>query len=141
MSVLRLIAGIKLNRIEMYGNTSSTPSTVTVEWLSNYGPSSEISDTSTSTASPAHLVSSPPPQSLASFWSMIGINESESLFNVTAGTGTILDIWCDIVLLDGQGNTVATTSSASGTYFYVSYLDGPGAASPIWSPTSVISIN
>jgi hypothetical protein len=136
-----MIAGIKLNRIEMFGNTSSLPSSVSVEWLSNYGPSSEMSDTSTSTASPAHLISSPPPQSLASFWSMIGINESETLFSVTVPNGTILDIWCDIVLLDGQGNTVNTTTTASGTYMYVSYLDGPAAATPVWLPVSVISIN
>jgi hypothetical protein len=146
-TLLRLIAGIKLNRIEIYGSVASAgfANTVSVEWLSNYGPSSEISDTSTSTSEPAHLVTSPPPQSLASFWSMIGTNESENIFNISCTAGSIIDVWVDIVLLDGQGNTASTSTTASGTYLYVTYLDGPASAynggSGLFPATAVVTIN
>jgi hypothetical protein len=140
MTCYRLIQGIKLNRIEMYsGNIGSSYQTIALTWLSNYGPSTEISDTSTSNASPAHFETTPPLQSLASFWSMTGSNESEAILNITAAQNAILDVWVDIVLMDGPGAAVSTSQSCSSGYFYVTYFDGPGSSS-VFLPQSVVSI-
>jgi hypothetical protein len=70
---------------------------------------------------------------------MTGSNESESLFIVTCATSTIIDVWVDIVLMDGPGMTATTTNSASSGYFYVTYLDGP-QGSGVFIPQSVVAI-
>jgi hypothetical protein len=142
----RLLNGFKLNRIEIYSMPSTTTSTtVALEWLSNYGPSTEVSDTSTSSAYPAHLITSPPLQSLASFWSMAGSNESEQLFIVTAPLGSIIDIYGEMVLVDGTGTTVTGITTGTANNLYTSVLDGPGTSNNSgagnWSPVSVVSIN
>jgi hypothetical protein len=125
----RLFSGIKLNRVEVYavgGSAAALPitsTTVSLEWLSNYGPSNEYSDTGNQ-FEPGHLVCTPPPMSLASFWSLTGSNETETLFTLTAPVACIVDIDTDIVLNDGE-TPVNIVTVAAGTIglTYASYLD------------------
>jgi len=141
-----IIAGIKLNRVEMFavgGNTGAlpfTPATTAVEWTSTYGPATEISDTGNA-FSPAHLISVPPPQSLASFWSLTNSNVGDTLMLLTLPINTIVDIWVEMVLYDGE-NTSTVTTSANGTagQLYAGYLDGPGAAT-VLQPVSYLSLH
>jgi hypothetical protein len=129
-----IIAASKINRVEIYGPcvNSTTLATVSIEWLSNFGPSSEFSDSTTSSASPPHIVCVPPPLSLASFWSLTGSNASEVLFLYTLLPGSIIDIWFDIVLFDGETSSLITTTS-SGTVgqLYAVALDGTGASTKV----------
>jgi hypothetical protein len=138
----RLIAGIKLNRIEMFDSQQSQTNfgnPTSVEWLSNLGPTTLVSGTGT-TFQPAHVVSSPPPQSLCSFWSLTGSNETEILMTLTVGVGCIIDCWFDIVLFDGE-SVVQFNTAATGTagQLYMGYLDGPGAT--FLQPVSYLSLH
>lgn len=141
----RILSAIKLNRVEIWGLSGSGASdygasSVVVEWLSQYSPTSEVTDSGTALY-PAHVVTTPPRQSIASFWSMSGSNESEVLFKVIAPPGAIMDIWYDMVLQDGQGPTsVGTTASGVAGTLYYSHADGPDASST-WAPVSLTSLN
>lgn len=126
----RLISGIKINRVEVWGIATSTSAnpTVSIEWLSNNGPSSEYSDTGSAFYVP-HLICTPPPQSLASFWSITGSNESEVLFKYSySNSGAVIDVWVDIVLMDDETPvTFATTNTATLGQLSAGYLDGQGS--------------
>ncbi len=132
--VARLMSGVKLNRVEVFGvsgggSNDYAAATVSLEWLSNLGPTSETSDTGNA-LNPPHIVCTPPPQSLASFWSITGQNESEILMNITAPTGAVIDVWVSSVLFDGETPVLIATTAALYTVgqLYAGYLDGVGAA-------------
>lgn len=140
----RLIAGIKVVRFEMWGltNASSTQNlgTISIEWLSQFGPSLEVSDTAIPSIRPPYISSTPPPQSAASFWSLTGQNESEVLFQLSSSSGNIVDIVLDVILFDGESQVNVTTSASgnAGT-LYMGYLSGPGNANG-FMPISYLSI-
>jgi hypothetical protein len=127
----RLFSGIKLNRVEIRcpGAASAAGSdtallTTSVEWTSSYGPSSEQSDSGTPLHPPL-LMTSPPPQSLASFWSLTGSNESDVLMLMTVPALSIVDVWLDVVMMDGQTPvTVILTSTTVDGLVYALALDG-----------------
>jgi hypothetical protein len=141
-----IIAGIKINRLRMYGvggSTSTlpfTPSSVSVEWLSEYGPSSEFSDTGNA-FSPASLTSVPPPQSLCSFWNLIqGANQGQTMMVLSAPAGTVIDLWFEIVLRDGEAeNDITTVAAGVVGQLYAGYLDAGAAA--VCVPVSYLSLN
>jgi len=142
-----VIAGIKLNRMEFYavgGATAAapfTPATVSVEWLSQYGPSAEISDVGNAFA-PAKIVVSPPRQSVASFWTLTGFNVSEVLCNVIVPIGTIADVFVDIVLVDSEASVIYTTIAAGvAGQMYAGYLDRHAGAGAVMQPVSYVSLN
>jgi hypothetical protein len=138
-----IISALKLDRIEMVSPAISVgaPSTISVEWLSTYGPSVIVSDTSNSTAIQCVVRSSPPRNSLASFWSLSNSNESDTIMNLNAPTATVVDVWVTMVLNDGINSRNATTT-ASGTQgiLYASFLDGPRSGA-VFVPVSVASLN
>jgi hypothetical protein len=124
-----IFAGVKVNRIEMnaVGGSSVaapfTPATVACEWLSSVGPSSEFSDTGNA-MQPACLVTSPPPQSLCGFWSLTGSAPTEQLFALSGPIGTIVDVYCDLILCDNETvNLVTTTNNGVAGTLYCLYLD------------------
>jgi hypothetical protein len=127
-----IVAASRLKRIEVFSPavaSGSVSGPVSVEWLSNLGPSSEVSDSSTSSSAPAHVVTVPPPNSLASFWSLTGINGSEILFNISVPSNSIIDIWVDMVLMDGESSaSVTTTNSGTAGQLYAIPLDGTGSS-------------
>lgn len=146
----RIIAGIKLNRIECFlpPMANGTVTTVSLEWRSNYGPTSEVSDSTSSLAQAACIKTSPPRQSLASFWSMTGSNESEVLFrisatqNASAGSqNLIIDCWVDIVMMDDDTPvTLTTNSTTTAAQLYAGFLDGQGSGA-VLTPVSLTSIS
>lgn len=145
----RVIAGIKLNRVEMRYFTAPAGSTVvvsqaiSVEWLSNNGPATEISDNAIG-VSPAKITTSPPAKSLAAFWSLSGVNESEQLctFRYPAAGTAFIDIWCDIVLMDDEVPvSITTTNSGTASQLYVAPLDGVPQGTPSWPPVSYSTLS
>jgi hypothetical protein len=127
----RLIAGVKLKRIEITSSPTTSVSTTftacSIEWLSNYGPSTQISDMPSSSMTPARITSSPPRNSLSSFWSLTGLNETEVLFKMILGTNQhhVIDVWVDIVMMDDETPVLLTTNNIGTIYqFYLGYLDG-----------------
>lgn len=124
----RLLSGYKLNSIEMWTIGSSgvvAPTTCSVEWTSTYGPSRIVSDTSMSVA-PAHLRTAPPPQSLASFWSLTGSSESDVVCIINVPQGTVIDVTYSMILQNAETavNVVTTTSNTTGNV-YMTCFDGP----------------
>lgn len=111
----RLIAAIRINQITLYGIGTSTASapiglnTVSVEWLSDLGTTVIKSDTGNS-IEPAKVVSGPPLNSRAHFWSRSGFNESEQVFQLKIQTGNIVDFDVSIVLFNDD--TPVTTAAA-----------------------------
>jgi hypothetical protein len=124
----RLFGAVKLNKIEMWnsGNAVGAPSTIALEWLSNLGPTTEISDTG-NVFNWAHIVTSPPRTCLAGFWSQSGVNESEVLFSIQVQAGTTVDVWIEVVFGDGTGvNLTGYTQSGSASLLYYGALIGQG---------------
>jgi len=131
----RVLGGVKIDRLECWAPPGG--GTIAFEWLGSTGPSSEVSDTTMSTAQPAHIVATPPSQSTSGFWSLSGTNETEQLMITRAPTGAILDVWLNMVMQDIPFATVNVNTAASGTagQFYVGAFDGAGAT-PMWTPVS-----
>lgn len=138
----RLSSGVKLNRIEMRCPTGSTDVTVTtlaLEWQSALGPTTEVSDTGTA-LHPPFISSSPPRQSVAGFWSLSGSSEGEGLFLLTVPTGTVIDVWTDHILQDGESpvTQVPTNNPVVGAVYCLA-LDG--ITSNVLKPVSYLTIN
>lgn len=123
----RIFSAVKLNRVEIWavagsGSNDFSTANISMNWLSNYGPNTEVSD-SGNAFNTAHITTSPPRQSLASFWSLTGSNETEALFFLSAPVGAIVDVWVDATLFDGAGAAFTTNGSGSGSFLYFGYLD------------------
>jgi len=137
----RLIAGVRIKKVEIWSPCSNSTLTISWEWLSNLGPSSEISDTTSSASFPAHISTKPPPNSLCGFWSITGQNESEVIAILTAPVGSVLDATIEYYLFDGEGQ-VSVTTAASGVLgtLYNTRFDGP-AGGAVMVPVSYVTIN
>jgi hypothetical protein len=123
----------------MWCPVSAVGSTATcsVNWFSsNQSPNIEHSDTSVSSAFPAHLKSTPPPMSLASFWA--SVISGANLFTLVCPTGTIIDLVVDAILKDDEASsdTINVATAVIGTMYYLS-LDGP--ASNLLVPVSLVT--
>lgn len=146
--VARMFSGIKLNRVEiralsvpnLAAGTDAQLLTETIEWTSSYGPSSEVSDSGTPLHPPL-LITAPPAQSLASFWSLTGSNESDVLFLLNITGGAIMDVWVDAILQDGQSPTVIGSFTSTPTVGQVYALALDGRASNNLVPVSYTTTN
>jgi hypothetical protein len=121
-SVQSFFASCKVNQIEIWSPPASQGSSVTCSVnFAGYAnaPNREYSDTSVSVSTPAHLVCSPPPQSLASFWQTAGTN---TVFQISAPTGSIIDIWVFGILQDSDDTYAFTLVAAAvvGNVYYLS---------------------
>jgi len=110
----RILSGFKLNGFKVWSLGAAgvaVPATVSVEWTSNLGPSTIVSDSSMSIA-PAFVNTKPPKDSLASFWSLTGSNETEVLAILTYTTGSIVDMSYEAILQNGETPVVVVTTLA-----------------------------
>jgi len=136
---IRLCSGVRVVSMTIYTSVFAS-----MQWLSQYSPTSETSVNGTSTTAPGVLISSPPSNSTASFWSQTNFNESENLFILAATINDYVDVHFQIVLMDDEA--VVTNVTSGGTQnagqVYRSYLDGP-RASPTsqWRPIGVTTVN
>jgi len=121
-NVAAINASVKLNRISMWSPPSAQGSSVTcsVDWIgSANSPNQEISDTSVSVAQPAYLSTSPPNQSIASFWH---VSSDAAICTLVAPVGTIIDVDLDLVLQDDDLSAVviAVAVGAAGVQYFLS---------------------
>lgn len=125
----RLLSGIRLKNIKMWSipAVGGAPTTLSCEWTSTYGPSKVVSDTSMG-VQPAFVNTGPPPQSLASFWSLTGVNEADVIAILTYTTSTVFDIQYEAIVQNGE-TPVLVTASNNGVLgqVYMTPLDGVGA--------------
>jgi len=146
-SAARIFAGVKLNRVEIFDPgwvNGSAPTgfgqPASLEWTSNLGPTTLRSDTGNSFV-PAHVVTTPPPQSLASFWSISGSNETEVLFTITVHQQSIIDVWFDFVLFNGETPVnIAPFTPMTVGQLYAGFLDGVGSTAQL-QPESYLPIS
>jgi len=132
-------ASIRLKSVEMWTPPPSqgAAATCSIDWFStNQQPAMEFSDTSVSTAIPAHVRCSPPAKSLAAFWQAAG--NAANAFELVAPAGTILDISVEGILIDADevGVTYAVATAVIGKPYYLA-LDG--FASNLLVPVSMVT--
>jgi len=126
----RIFSGVRLNWIKIYSFSSETETrvqTCSVEWTSTNGPSRVISDTGNA-MHPAYVHTSPPRDSLASFWSLTGNNESDVLCLIEKPVAAITDISVSFILQNGE--TPSSASSFSGLSTGSIGIDGPANLGP-----------
>jgi len=141
----RLLSGIRLKSITIWAMATSSaastqyaPVVASVEWTSTYGPSQIISDSSMS-ISPAFVQTSPPRNSLASFWSLTASNESDVVAILTLPINALIDITYECILQNGETPTgVSPTNVMVAGSVYMSYLDGIAGAGLI-NPISYLA--
>jgi len=92
----RVLDAVKVRSIRIWGNAPGTGAvqarTSSVQWLSSYSPAKVVSDSGVGATYGARVYSKPPAMSLAGFWSLTGINESEAVFWLTLNEGDIVDL-------------------------------------------------
>jgi hypothetical protein len=135
-ATLNLIAAsVKIHSIEIWSPPASQGSAATcsVEWLSTFSPTIEVSDTTVSVSEPAHIRASPPSGSAASFW--INPASAQNIMKVMAPVGSIIDVKCTHLLID-EGTAGASYAVAAGTLGVLYYLPLDGA-SDVYLPTSL----
>lgn len=127
----RMFSGVKLNRVELRSigtnpgaGNDTLIQTTSIEWTSTYGPSSELSDSGTA-LHPPMIITSPPKQSLASFWSLTGSNETDVIMVLNLPASSSVDIWVEAIVQDGQAVVEVALSAATLGVVYVLALDGP----------------
>jgi hypothetical protein len=123
---------VKVNKVEMWSPPASqgAASTCSVLWTSAGGTvftsNMEISDTTVSTAFPAHVESRPPVRSLAADWIQV-LSTSENVFSITCPSGTIIDVYLTAILADASSApTAVTVAGATVGVLYYQPLDGDG---------------
>jgi hypothetical protein len=137
----RILSGFRLKSLSIWASPASLGATATasVEWLSENGPSVVVSDTSVGTAQPLVVNTSPPPGSLAGYWSYLGNNEATVLAILNAPAGAVVDITYETILCNGEtALTATTTNSGSAGKVYMTYLTG--VTSTIFVPQSYLSL-
>jgi hypothetical protein len=127
-TVKGILGAVRVKQIEIYSPISEQGAAVTcsIEWESNQASNIEISDTSMSTAKPAHLRSRPPPNSLANNWQNLA-NGNTPLFNIVAPPASTIDLWFDFTLFDEENSesqiSVSTTAAVTTGLLYYLALD------------------
>jgi hypothetical protein len=133
-----IISSIRVRKITMTAVTGSSLQAIGLLWKGGgLARDLMITDSSTSTATPAYITSTPPSMSNASFWSSIDSTSlTEILFvlnpsNEEGGASpvSIVDLHVDMVLTNQEGFSV-TGSGASmpvAGLMYYGYLGGPGS--------------
>jgi len=141
-TAVSLIAAARLISVEIWGQTttSSTASTVSVEFNNGsnfnptYGPGTEVSDSSTSSAYTPYVMAKPPKNSNAAFWqgrtNLSGsLNATTVCYVNNSIAGGIVDVVAEVILHDnGKATPVTATVITTGTAGCLAYapLDGIG---------------
>ncbi len=117
----------KVHRVEIWAPPASqgAASTCAIRWKTPEAQNmTEISDSSVSTAFPAHVRGKPPVGSYLSFWIS---SDADSVMDLTAPVGAIIDVHCTHVLMDtgAAGTTYAVAAGTLGGLYYLP-LDGAG---------------
>lgn len=134
-----ITAAVKLHSVKIWTPPSAQglSSTCSLEYANaTFAPSSEVSDSTMSTAVPAHIASTPPAGSVAAFWIT---GTGNTIFTIVAPMGSIVDLDMSSVLVDTNAASNAITTTAAGTLGEVYYLGLP-STSPALTPVSLNTI-
>jgi len=127
----------KLHKISFWTPPASqgAAATVSIQWYNRDGTDlgPEMSDTTNSTAFPAHLVARPPRGSLASFW--LG-TAGTTMAVLTCPVGTVIDLDVTVQLSTVAGVSVAVGTAVVGTPYWIS-LDQVGAGTQHYTPVGL----
>jgi hypothetical protein len=146
LAVWRVAESCKLKKIEIWaptsGGTGITSSIISVQWISTLANNTIISDVGNAFEIP-HIVSTPPKNSLAGYWSKTSTNETEVLFITELASGAVVDLWVDYVLQNirtgyGEGSSGRVVTGASGGVVYTAALDFQGSS--VVQPIDCLSI-
>jgi hypothetical protein len=137
---------VKVNQIEIWSPPAAQGAAVTCGVLfpaSNNSPSREVTDTSVSVATPAHVLAQPLPLSLSAFWQNGGSAADPNMFTLTAPSGSIIDVWLSLVLNDGSpvdvDNTATLVGATVGSVYYCS-LDSSISAGSVYKPIGLTTL-
>jgi len=123
----RIFEAVRLRMVEIWANPvalGSAPTTISLEWLGPYGPSTVVSDISMG-VSPAHIRTSPPAASSDQWWCMSGFNETDDLFTMILPADCVIDVAVDVRLVEQEAPTAGDfPTGASVGQTYGDYLDG-----------------
>jgi len=131
-----LIAGIKVMMVSIYsagnpastgGNLAWTP--IALTWLSENSPEKQILATGNADH-PAVIKSTPPPNTLCSFWSGAGFtgdfSPSDPLFSMLLNQGDVIDIVVQYTPSVSPGAVTGTYTNGTVDQPAYGFLDGPG---------------
>jgi hypothetical protein len=92
----RIFDAVKVRRIRIWSNPPGAGAVATrtcgVQWLSNLSPSKVVSDSGVGATYGARVDTKPPAMSLAGFWSLTGVDETEQLFYLQLNQGDVIDL-------------------------------------------------
>lgn len=134
-TIATLASAVKLHRISIWTPPASqgAVATCSVKWISATGGfTSELSDTSMSTAIPAHVSGRPPAGSRPSFQVA---STSDPMFEIVAPTGSVIDVHATWMIRD-QSNTSDTYAAATVTLGQIYWLPLDGTAD-LYLPVSL----
>lgn len=135
-----IFQSVKVRQIEIWTPPAAqgAAATCSVLWpAGNQSQPREVSDTTVSVASPAHVRTSPPPGSLAGFWT----TSAATLFTLVAPPGSIIDVWVSLIMGDGTTSSgTATLVGATAGRIYYCALDSSTAAGSIYPPVSLTQL-
>jgi hypothetical protein len=129
-----LYDSVRIRSVEVWSPAPSqgTATTATLLWnqlaagISNMS-SIEVSDTSMSTAYPAHIKASPPRESFAANWQPAS-GTTPNLMTLSISTGSVVDVDVELILSDSNASTAASTV-VTGVLGIVYYLPLDGTSS------------
>jgi len=124
-NVRSIATSVKINNIKIWSAPESQGSSTTcfVNWFGDqFAPNRLVSDTSVSVSKPAKILARPPAKSLASFWQN---NTAGAIFEISAPTGSVIDLDLSFYLNDNNVSPTSTTVIAKtiGNIYYGA-LDG-----------------
>jgi hypothetical protein len=135
---------VRVSRIELWTPPASQGASVTCSVLfpaTARSQAREVTDTSVSVATPAHVVCGPPAESLCSFWS--DGNAGVTFFSLSAPPGSIIDVWVSMVDRDGSaditGYPATLVGATIGAVYYTS-LDSETSAGSLYKPVGLTTL-
>jgi len=133
---------VRLQQIEIWTPPASqgANATCSVLWpAAQRSQAREVTDTTISTATPAHVRCGPPAESLAAFW--VNGSAGTALCFLTAPPGSIIDVWVSMVDADGGATfgTATLVGATTGNVYYTS-LDSTTKAGSIYQPIGLTSL-
>jgi len=135
---------VRVNQIEIWSPPSAQGAAVTCSVLfpaSQRSSAREVTDTSVSVATPAHVRCGPPAESLCGFWTQ-GDGQAGTMFTLTAPVGSLIDVWIGMVDLDGDSAAIGNATLVGATVGSVYYcaLDSGILASAIYKPVGLTAL-
>jgi len=135
-AVICFIDAFRIRQVGIWNSSAlgATPTTVTLEWNGTEKSSSKRFSSTSFGLDPAIVKREPPEGTLAYLWHSGA--ETDVLFSLHGGGGTVVDLVLDMVLSDDSTIGLTGTTTALTAYdVVVKYLDGvAGGAAGVLAP-------